>query len=1147
MKSCFPRAGSVVGCESIASVDRAGCKLKTVTAARIHFLVLISSFVLSSAGAATWYVDSTATGSHTGTSWANAWTSLNQISGISAGDTVYISGGRSGSSQDYPVSIYSGYPGRWIPAGGTASAPVTYQVGQDSAHNGTVVFDGLGGDVWLVGAVNNVIISGDAGDGQMHFALTNYVSEAINNEGFSFGSGVRITYVNFGNLPAAIDLNPGPAGPLEIDHTYTYIGSMTADHWGFFSSVQGTTWDAIRIHDNTVYVPRASSNSGYGTDGMQISGTGFSIYNNILYAYSANYTGSQHQDGIQMLGMNYVKIYGNVINNMNNSSIFGDNFSSPSHVRIYNNVTTGGGGGVEMGNDASASGQTWVFNDIVVANNTDDSTSQGIGIGSHFAAVFTNTIVANNVMINCSQITTGYSGQSVDNVTLNSAQAASVFLNYAAGNYHLTSAATSLIGQGMNLSTYFATDKDGLTRSPAGAWDIGAYVYGAATNTPVIRVTPGSIAFGSILSGTAVTNSFTVQNIGGGTLTGSASAPAPFSIVSGGNYSLGSNQSQTVMVSFNPSNAGNYNQNVTFTGGGGASAGISGSATNSVGPGVTPPSAPASLVASPVSPSEIDLSWAASTAGTYAIAGYRIYVNGASVPTATVATTSYKSTGLLANTTNSYIVTAYDTATNESSPANITAVTWPPLSTKFSLNQQVQILATANIRQQPTNGLVGAVIGTQPAGAVGTVVGGPVYAAINGVYYYWWNLSFSSSPSGWVAEDNLQTYSAVPLMQVSPASVAFGSILSGTSITGSFTVKNIGGGTLSGAVSVALPFTILSGGSYNLTSNQSQTVTVLFSPITAGSYNQNATLTGGGGAAVSLTAAATNAPVVIPTVSAISMNVTDVDLNLSGLQIYSGTTVQFSATATNMQTWQWNYSVNGGSPVVYRSGSGPVTNISFYFGTNTIGNSYLWSLAVSNGQAGAVSSTNLAVEAVPPAGTIITNIIQGPVVSATSGTLKGLMTATTTISNVPTTYFYQPLPSIGNTSGGTATYNVTVTNAGNYEIQALVYAPNINANSFLVNVDGQPQNPNMIWDIMPVTSGFEQRLVCWRGATGSENNDSIVPVVFNLSAGTHQIVFVGREPGTGMASFSLQQIVTTVQSPSPPAAPTGLRIISSAF
>jgi hypothetical protein len=492
-------------------------------------------------------------------------------------------------------------------------------------------------------------------------------------------------------------------------------------------------------------------------------------------------------------------------------------------------------------------------------------------------------------------------------------------------------------------------------------------VAGPPPASPAIRVTPSSLTFGTVLVGADPTNSFVVQNVGGGTLSGTASVGTPFNIVSGGNYNLGSNQSQTVTVAFNPTSAGNYSQNVTLTGGGGATVTVSGSATN---------------------------------------------------------------------------------------------------------------------------------------------------ASVN------------------------------PAIQVTPGSIAFGTILSGSTATGNFTVQNVGGGTLSGTASVGVPFSIVSGGSYSLSSNQNQTVTVAFNPTTAGNYSQNVTLTGGGGATVGVSGSATNAPVILPTVSAISVNATDVDLNLAGLQIYSGTTVQFSASATNAQTWQWSYAVNGGSPVIYTNGTSPITNISYYFGTNTVGNNYVWTLMVSNGQNWAQSQTNLMVEAAPTGGTVITNLIQGPTISATSGALSGLLTYSTVINGVTTTYWYQPLPSIGNTSGGTASYNVTITNAGNYEIQALVYAPSANANTFLVNIDGQPQNPGMIWDITPLTSGFEERTVSWRG-DGSASSDQFVPMIFTLSAGSHQIVFVGGDPGTALASFNLVQVVTTVQSQSPPAAPDGLRIIAS--
>jgi hypothetical protein len=371
-------------------------------------------------------------------------------------------------------------------------------------------------------------------------------------------------------------------------------------------------------------------------------------------------------------------------------------------------------------------------------------------------------------------------------------------------------------------------------------------------------------------------------------------------------------------------------------------------------------------------------------------------------------------------------------------------------------------------------------------------------------------------------------------IQVTPGSIAFGTILSGTGETNSFTVSNVGGGTLSGTASVGSPFSVVSGGSYNLGSNQSATVMVAFNPTAAGSYSQSVSFTGGNGASATVTGSATNVVSIVPTVSAISVYATGIDSNAPGLQVYPGTTVQFSATATNAQTWQWSYSVNGGSPVVYTNSTSPVTNISYYFGTNTASNSYVWTLVVSNGQAWAESQTNLAVE----------DTIPGPTLSATNGALGSLLTASTVINGVPTSYVYQPLPSIGSTSGGIATYNVTITNAGNYEIQALVYAPSTSANSFLVNIDSQPQNPTMIWDIMPITSGFEQRIVSWRGG-GSENNDQIVPKIFSLSIGPHQIIFVGREPGTAIASFTLLQVTPMGSPQSPLAAPNGLRIISS--
>jgi chitodextrinase len=94
----------------------------------------------------------------------------------------------------------------------------------------------------------------------------------------------------------------------------------------------------------------------------------------------------------------------------------------------------------------------------------------------------------------------------------------------------------------------------------------------------------------------------------------------------------------------------------------------------------TPPSIPANLSAVAVSPSQINLSWSASI-DNIGINGYKIYrcQGNDCTPTTLIATTtstSYQNTGLTANTTYTYAVSAYDAAGNESAKSgSITATT----------------------------------------------------------------------------------------------------------------------------------------------------------------------------------------------------------------------------------------------------------------------------------------------------------------------------------------------------------------------------------------------------------------------------------------------------------------------------------------
>jgi FlaG/FlaF family flagellin (archaellin) len=118
------------------------------------------------------------------------------------------------------------------------------------------------------------------------------------------------------------------------------------------------------------------------------------------------------------------------------------------------------------------------------------------------------------------------------------------------------------------------------------------------------------------------------------------------------------------------------------------------------------------------------------------------------------------------------------------------------------------------------------------------------------------------------------------------------------------------------------------------------------------------------------------------------------------------------------------------------------------------------------------------------------------------------------------------------TVGCKAVFNFTVTNAGKYEIATVINAPDESSNSFFVNIDAAPQDPDMIWDV-EVTHGFEPRLANWRGG-GTDSADEFAPKVFTLTAGAHQLIIVGREPGAELKSWYLKPAPVTAPAPTSP-------------
>jgi chitodextrinase len=161
-----------------------------------------------------------------------------------------------------------------------------------------------------------------------------------------------------------------------------------------------------------------------------------------------------------------------------------------------------------------------------------------------------------------------------------------------------------------------------------------------------------------------------------------------------------------------------------------------------------PPSVPSGLAAIAVSASQINVFWNASI-DNVGVDGYAIYRNGIRI--ATTAGTAYQNTGLIASTSYSYQVAAYDAAGNLSALSSaVTATAFPAPSKAFKAGDRVQTTAQVGVRSAAAES--GSVLGLQAKGASGIVVSRSVYWDSQ----WWWSIDFRGGIDGWVPEGKLK-------------------------------------------------------------------------------------------------------------------------------------------------------------------------------------------------------------------------------------------------------------------------------------------------------------------------------------------------------------------------------------------------------
>ncbi|MEW6301933.1 MAG: Ig-like domain-containing protein [Verrucomicrobiota bacterium] len=825
------------------------------------------------------------------------------------------------------------------------------------------------------------------------------------------------------NIVDGFEIRGGPHGGIAMYGSYNQIRNNDIHHNGNPANTSTLGQDGIFSDQNT-------RNNVYAGNLIRDNGR----------------TGSNLDHALYLCGDNELVINNVLIRNAS-WGLHLAGYSTVSNLRAYNNVMAfNGKGGVML----------WMaLNGVDIKNNIIYKNGQ-YGINSYDAhgsgVVVDRNLVFGNSFGNYN-FSNGGSDYTYTLGTTVSAEPLFVDATSATFDAHLL-AGSPAVNAGLNLSSVFTTDIDGVARPASGAWDLGPYqVVSLVNSAPTISIISGQIiAQGGSTGPLAFTVGDAETPASNLTVSGSSSNPT---LVPGSGISFGgSGGNRTVTVTPAATQTGTATITVTVNDG-------SVSTSTSFVLTVNPPSSSLTF---------------ASTGGAIS-APFAAGSGVVSQPLLTLAPADGGRAAYTFNITNAgaYVVTALVNAPDDSANSffvNIDAepvdptMVWDIPLTSGLVERTVSWRGSGT----PTNNEFAPKVFTLTTGTHQLIVRGrEANTQLGTITLKPYTVSNPPPTIALTAPANGASYTAPAAIDLTASVNANGATIN--------KVQFYQGATLLGEDTTA-PYTYswsnVAAGSYSLSARAvygAGNDTVASSPVSVAVSNPPPT--------IALTAPASGASYTAPAMINLAASVNANGNTINKVQFYQGTTLLGEDTAAPY-TFAWN-NVGAGS---YSLSARAVYNTS-----------------------STVASSSASV-----------SVIFGLTFDSTSGVISAPFMAANGL-------IYQTNHTLIVADSGRAVYTFNIANAGDYVVTALVNAPDANANSFFVNIDAEPIDPTMIWDI-PLTSGLEERAVSWRGSGTVENNE-FAPKVFTLTAGTHQLIVRGREANAQLGTITLKPYANT--------------------